>query len=449
MLLAAAFDEAANHLERACPQAVVAALAVEGPEENRTGLIYDALWNHDAAWSLLRAIRAEEQFSGGHGMLVASSTEAFAESLLEAASAGSSVLKAEQSNTSVKFGSHIMMKLYRRCEPGRNPDLEIGRVLTARGFSHSPRVLGALEYCLPSQEPATVAIVHAFIPNQGDAWRYTLDVLERELAPSSCGSAGTTALSGGYADSAETLGRRTAELHLALAQATDDPALAPEPCTPAYWRRLADRMTSSIADALALLRSRLSDLNEEARRQADLVLAMERDLASRAGALVKLNLEGLLIRCHGDFHLGQVLYTGRDFVIIDFEGEPARPLAERRAKHVPIVDVAGMLRSFHYAAHVGLQGIEKRAPDARPSDLKERARQWYEATAKIFVASYLAAGTAPFWPASPDERDMLLEAYVIEKACYELSYELNNRPGWVGVPLNGLLQLGAAKRNRT
>ncbi|HWV44644.1 MAG TPA: hypothetical protein VN039_01225, partial [Nitrospira sp.] len=166
-------------------------------------------------------------------------------------------------------------------------------------------------------------------------------------------------------------------------------------------------------------------------------------LLSRLEAPVKRNTQAVRIRCHGDFHLGQVLYTGRDFVIIDFEGEPARPLAERRAKHVPIVDVAGMIRSFHYAASVALDRVGSR-PDAdeRRSKMELRARQWYRSATDAFLTGYAeTAGKSPFLPEKSEDRDMLLGAYLIEKACYELSYELNNRPSWAGIPLSGLLQL--------
>jgi trehalose synthase-fused probable maltokinase len=446
MLLTASFGEPAERIERACPQAVVAALAVAGQNEERQGLLHDALWDHDCAGVLLRALQQGARFTGGRGTLVAGSTGAFSDSTLASASAASSVLSGEQSNTSVKFGSQVMMKLYRRFEPGINPDLEIGRVLTARGFAHSPAVVGALEYVRPEEEPATVAIVHAFIENQGDAWRYTLAELERELESVPAGRAQTAPTShsdGNYAGSAALLGRRTAELHLTLAQETGDPAFTPEPCAPGYWQSLRDRMTHSIERALASLRRRLPALDEEDRRHADSVLALEGTLLSRVEALTDRNPSALRIRCHGDFHLGQVLYTGRDFVIIDFEGEPARPLAERRAKHVPILDIAGMIRSFHYAAYAVFRRLrEERTEEARTAELEQRARRWYRSAAHAFLSGYTAvAEDSPLWLRSAGERDLLLDLHLIEKACYELDYELNNRPDWAGIPLMGILQL--------
>jgi len=441
MVLTASFGERALQMRQAHPQTVLAELTIVGRDGDRRGLLHDALWDHDCAGALLQAIHQGHGFQGENGKLLAWADQAFSMAVLKAASAESSVMQGEQSNTSVRFGRHAMLKLYRRLEPGLNPDLEIGRVLTARGYAHSPAVLGSLEYVGPDQQRGTVAIVHRFVENQGDAWRYTLSELEAELVDSSGSAIG---INSAYADAAALLGRRAAELHLALAQDTVDPAFAPEPCGPGYWQSLRDRMTRSVEDSLALLGRRLQDVDGPNRRLATLVLDSKAVLLSRLEAPGKRNPQAVRIRCHGDFHLGQVLYTGRDFVIIDFEGEPARPLAERRAKHVPIVDVAGMIRSFHYAACAALDRVESRSGDdeRRRSELEQRTRQWYRSAVDAFLSGYTATtGKVPFLPEQSDDRDMLLGAYLIEKACYELSYELNNRPSWAGIPLSGLLQL--------
>ena len=443
MVLTVSFDEQAVRMQKSHPEAVLTELTIAGRNENRRGLLHDALWDHACAGALLDAIRQGNEFKGENGKLLASLSPAFSTTLVEAASGESFVMQGEQSNTSVRFGRHAMLKLYRHLEPGLNPDLEIGRALTVAGYMHSPAVLGSLEYAGRGQEPATVAIVHAFVENQGDAWRYTLDELERELT---IHFDRTVDAKSGYVDSAALLGRRTAELHLALAQDTHDPNFAPEPASTGYWVSLHDRMTRSITGTCALLRARLDDLPEEHRRAAAVVLELEGLLASRVRALVEHSPRALRIRCHGDFHLGQVLYTGRDFVIIDFEGEPARALSERRAKHVPIVDVAGMIRSFHYAASVALDRAGNR-PDAdvRRSEVEQRMRQWYQSATDAFLTGYAeTADNAPFLPQKSEDRDLLLDAYLMEKACYELSYELNNRPSWAGIPMNGLLQLAQA-----
>lgn len=444
MVLTASFGEQAVQMQQAHPEAVLAELTIAGRNRDRRGLLHDALFDHTCAGALLLAIRQENGFHGENGTLLASSGSAFSAALVEAASEESFVLQGEQSNTSIRFGRHAMLKLYRRLEPGLNPDLEIGRALIAAGYRHSPAVLGSLEYAGRDQEPTTVAIVHRFVENQGDAWRFTLSELDGRLADS---SSPAMRASSAYADAAALLGRRTAELHIALAQNTADPAFAPEPCNSAYWQSLRDRMIRSVEDALALLGRRLQDLHESNRQRATLVLESKAVLLSLLEAPVKRNPQAVRIRCHGDFHLGQVLYTGRDFVIIDFEGEPARPLSERRAKHVPIVDVAGMIRSFHYAASVALDRAGNR-PDAdeRRCELEQRMRQWYRSATDAFLTGYTeTADNASFLPQKSEDRTLLLDAYLMEKACYELSYELNNRPSWAGIPMNGLLQLTHGK----
>ncbi|WHZ26072.1 MAG: Trehalose synthase [Nitrospira sp.] len=443
MVLTASAGERALRIQQGHPEAVLAEVTIAGSNNvDRAGLLHDALWDHDSARALLQAVWKGERFQGEEGTLHAASTQAFSQAIVEAASAESSVMQGEQSNTSVRFGRHAMLKLYRRFEAGINPDLEISRVLTARGYPHSPAVLGSLEYVRPGQQPGTVAIVYRFVENQGDAWRYTLSELETELVDSHGSAIG---INSPYADAAALLGRRTAELHLALAQDTDDPAFAPEPCGPGYWQSLRGRMTRSVEDSLALLGRHFQNLDGPSRRLATLVLESKAVLLSRLEAPGKRNLQAVRIRCHGDFHLGQVLYTGRDFVIIDFEGEPARPLAERRAKHVPIIDVAGMIRSFHYAACAALDRVGSRSGgDERRgrSELEQQTTRWYRSTTDAFLSGYTeTTGKVPFLPEQSDDRDMLLDAYLIEKACYELSYELNNRPSWAGIPLNGLLQL--------
>ena len=275
------------------------------------------------------------------------------------------MMKGEQSNTSIRFGDKAIVKMYRRLEQGVNPDLEIGRVLTARDFRHTPGVLGALEYVRERQEPMTLAIAQQFIANTGDGWRYTVHELQQyfdrivamrgdsSLRPGH--PAAPNDLLGGYGEAAARLGQRTAELHITLAQSTDDRAFAPESCSPEYLQLRCEAMLQLAERSLTLLRENVARLPEVDRSKAQQVLEMEPAIASRMRALLTVEPTALRIRCHGDYHLGQVLYTDGDFVIIDFEGEPARPLAERRTKHLPIVDLAGMIRSFHYAAYVALR----------------------------------------------------------------------------------------------
>jgi maltose alpha-D-glucosyltransferase/alpha-amylase len=457
--ISAAFGAEADRLAHDCPYAIIGGLHVTHSHGHEAGVLYDALWNADCAFSLLRSIGRRAQYQGASGTLVGTPTALFDEQAVRPDTASIAVMKAEQSNTSVRFGDRIIMKLYRRVEPGINPDLEIGRTLTARNFRHSPALVGALEYMHERDMPTTVAIAQTFIANQGNAWEYTLaqlgryfdsiSLLARESVSSKPPAAETPNrpsttpdLLVGFVDSASLLGRRTGELHMVLGQPSHDPAFAPEACSAPYVQSRIQTMQLSATRALALLRSRLSLLSEPDREQATKVLEQEAGIMDRLETLKRIPLTTMRIRCHGDYHLGQVLYTGEDFVIIDYEGEPARPLEERRAKHLPVVDLAGMIRSFHYAAHAALrqrdhhQSIEQSTPSLLPW-----TEQWYRSACTAFLKGYRAiAGNAPFASQSQQEFDLLLDVHVLDKAVYELTYELNNRPDWVSLPLSGILQ---------
>lgn len=457
--MTAAFEEEADRIRRDHANAVIGSLTVARPQGSQTGLLYDALWNDNCAYSLLRSMGRRAQFQGPSGKVVASSTPLFDEISAGQDTDPVSIMKAEQSNTSVRFGDRVIMKLYRRVEPGMNPELEIGRALTARRFEHSPSVVGALEYTHENDEPMTLALAQTFMPNQGNAWEYTLSQLTRYLdsvssrdpkdipsKPSTIrgfeSSLGTADLFFGFMDMARLLGHRTAELHLTLGEASRDPAFAPETCPSSYVQSRVEAMSVSATRALTLLRNRLSALSESDREQGRQVLGHEPAILDRLGSLSRAPLTAMRIRCHGDYHLGQVLYTGHDFVIIDYEGEPARSLAERRAKHIPIVDLAGMIRSFHYAAHAALrQRLDHRTTGPAMPSLAPWAEHWYQSARATFLRGYrVSAGQAPFSPQSQQEFNLLLEVHVLEKSLYELSYELNNRPDWVALPLAGILQ---------
>jgi maltose alpha-D-glucosyltransferase/alpha-amylase len=380
-----------------------------------------------------------------------------------------SVLSAEQSNTSIRYGNRYLLKLIRRVEEGVNPDLEVGRYLTERGYRHSPAVLGAIEYRRGRREPATLAILHAFVVNEGDAWsfsthhlgRYFEQVMARPSAPPALADAeGLLAganreppelvkqLMGTYLPAAQLMGQRTAELHRALASDTDDPAFAPEPFGMLYQRSLIQSLRNLTRQSLQLLRRRLKELPQDVREEAQRVLGLEADILRRTREAFERRLSALRTRLHGDLHLGQILYTGRDFVIIDFEGEPMRSLSQRRLKRSPLRDVAGMVRSFQYAGQSALlkrvAGGQVRREDARA--LAPWVRVWESWASAAYLGSYLrAAADAPHLPRTHEELTRMLGAYLMEKALYELGYELNNRPDWVHIPLRGLLQLMQAE----
>jgi maltose alpha-D-glucosyltransferase/alpha-amylase len=461
--------ERADVMQKEFPQALVTHLRREGED----AVLCEALWDKNFCNALLAAITRRRRFKGEGGELQALPMRVFRQ--LYGQSEGNlpaSLMQAEQSNTSILYGNTFILKLFRRVALGVNPDLEIGRFLTEKAaFTHVPRVAGALEYRQNHGEPVTVAILHSFVPNQGDAWKYTLDILDqyfelvlthREVQQPPVPQEPLVTLSeaalpslaqetiGSYLASAQLLGQRTAELHLALASDATDPQFAPEPFSTLYQRSIFQTMRSHAARSFPLLRRRLRELPQTVRSDAQQVLEREEDVLKRFQAILGRKITAMRIRCHGDYHLGQVLYTGKDFIIIDFEGEPARPLSERRIKRSPLRDVAGMLRSFHYAAYAALfdqeaEGVYASHPEALAA-LEPWARFWSQWVSAVFLKTYReAASQASFLPRTREELQILLDAYLLEKAAYELGYELNSRPDWVRIPLRGILQLlGAA-----
>jgi maltose alpha-D-glucosyltransferase/alpha-amylase len=455
-------DRAAERLQEN-PRAVLARITVK--DKGEEGLLYDALWDETCRSALLAAILSRRRRKGSAGDLVGRPmpglrrTEDAAGRPLE-----STLLTAEQSNSSVAYGDRYILKLFRRLDQGVNPDLEIGRFLTARGFPHTPPVKGFLEYHRDRKDPMTLAVLQGFEPNEGDAWEYTRDHLEhyfenalaeqnREDRPE-IPPAAWVDLDGGdppafvfetigpYLESARLLGVRTADMHQALASDPDDPAFAPEPFTKLYQRSLYQSMRSLTGWVFPLLANRLSELPHISQRLARPVLAEERRLRSRFRSFADRKFKTARIRCHGDYHLGQVLFTGKDFMVLDFEGEPARPLSERRIKRCPLRDVAGMLRSFQYASYASLFSLEGKGWASEEDGPEFWARFWNGWVAKVFLSAYLEAATpGGFLPDSREQLRDLLEFYLLEKAIYELGYELNNRPDWVRIPLQGLHDL--------
>jgi maltose alpha-D-glucosyltransferase/alpha-amylase len=305
----------------------------------------------------------------------------------------------------------------------------------------------------------TVGILQEMVPNSGDAWHYTLDALGRffEAAMVRRADVGEPPLPGGtgifeaarleppplaretmadYLERANLLGLRTAEPHLALASDADDPAFAPEPITSFTQRSLYQTMRSLTVQNFRLLRALRQEIPEVVQ-----ILDLEGEVVRKLQRVLQPKLSATRIRCHGDYHLGQVLYTGKDFVIIDFEGEPARPLSERRMKRSPLQDVAGMLRSLNYAAYSALYGRPGSiAPD--PSVLQPWADYWYLWAAGAYLGSYLeVARDASFIPRSDRDTKLLLDTFLLGKAVYELGYEANNRPEWIKIPISGILRL--------
>ncbi|MEO8225900.1 MAG: putative maltokinase, partial [Gemmatimonadota bacterium] len=458
--LACATGERARAMLAGDARALVAQLTI-GKDES--AILYDALWDDAVIRGFVDGVGRKRRWRGEHGEVFATRSRAFA-AIAAGNGGGSTVLRGEQSNTSVLVADRLLMKVIRKLDAGVNPELEIGRFFTDKArFGGAPRLAGALEYRHGRDEPATLAVFHEFVRGSQDAWTYTLGELgrffERVVATPGTGVGEVTdlpagslvaharaefpvtasELAGGYLERSLLLGERTAEMHLVLASAGDDPAFAPEGFTPHYRRGLYESLRTLTRTTFDLLSRRLKQLPEADRILAERVLGAEQSILGRARRLLDRRIAATRIRVHGDYHLGQVLYTGRDFVIVDFEGEPSRSLSERRFKRSPLRDVAGMLRSFDYAAAHALRHGPVRTGDAHA--LRRWGVYWSRWVSIAFLQGYLTrSGAAPFLP-SGESLDSMLEFYLVEKAVYELRYELNNRPDWVPIPLEGIAAL--------
>ncbi|TPW29625.1 maltose alpha-D-glucosyltransferase [Pararhizobium mangrovi] len=356
-------------------------------------------------------------------------------------------LGVEQSNVSIVFGDQVILKLYRRLREGEQPDVEVARFLTeTAGFQNTPQYLGAIEYQGTGSEPTALAAAFAFVPNQGDAWANLVDALVRDLDEHVIGAEEHEegATGDGFVfplDLGTLLGKRTGELHAALAIETDDPAFAAEDVDQGTLAEWVSTTVEEAKQVLANLRRGREHLAEGTREKADRLLGMEDALLARIRVCGDVGNPGKRIRIHGDYHLGQVLVAQDDVMVIDFEGEPRRSLDERREKASPMRDVAGMLRSFDYAAataiarHLeGAGGITEAAAD--------RAHVWLAETSAAFMAAYTQelAGS-PIFPPSVEEARNLIDLFTFQKALYEIGYELANRPTWADIPIQGTLNL--------
>jgi maltose alpha-D-glucosyltransferase/alpha-amylase len=363
-------------------------------------------------------------------------------------------MSAEQSNSSLIIGDAMVLKVIRHLAAGVHPEAEMGRYLTTIGFANTPAMLGEVTRFDTDGTPHTMIMLHRYIHNQGDAWQWTLDTLTRSIQTMALAEPAAAPAPESLTEIfdpqhelmqlADTLGRRLAEMHIALATPTDDPDFSPQLATEEDTRAWADGARAQLEAAFAVLRAKSEWSSEaEARRMAHL-LGRRDALLDRIDSLAAAGIGSLRIRIHGDFHLGQVLVAHGDVYIVDFEGEPAKPLAKRREKNCPLRDVAGILRSFDYvAAFAGGSG---------PGDLSEAVelrkqqfiQQYAPASRAAFLAAYreTVAGLAGF--ADGEAGFALLQLFVLEKAAYEVCYEAANRPAWVGVPANGMAKLADA-----
>ena len=349
---------------------------------------------------------------------------------------------AEQSNSSVIYGDSMILKLFRRQIGTANPEIEIGRHLQAAGFDRVPSFLGAIEYSRGTGEASSIAILQTAIANEGDGWTWATEELERYYESSAKLPLPQTPKAardhaGAYLEAAQVLGRRTAELHVALSKDLGDAAFRAEELDRGNIEAILTRVREEVGLALDLLRRNLSSLADDAIEHAGQAILSRQQIIERL-QLPPEHRYGMKIRIHGDYHLGQVLRVKNDFFIIDFEGEPARTPGERLERSSPLRDIAAMMRSFSYAANVVLMNYAARHPESLDS-LTPWARVWEETMSGAFLEAYLQNDQVrAILP--PDEEDIrrLLEVFRLEKAMYELRYELNNRPEWVRIPLVGI-----------
>ncbi|MCU0785232.1 MAG: maltose alpha-D-glucosyltransferase [Verrucomicrobia bacterium] len=454
----------AEKLRKQAPQSIICELFVQ--TDGQRGVLYDAVASSAWCKALLDMVADRQHCEGDAGELTGSRTAVFRRLLADASTPEPAQGRIEQNNSSVIYGDKFILKLFRRLETGLNPDVEVGRFLTKREFPHAPQLVGELEFLKSKQEPLNLAILTAFVPNAQDAWTYTLDALGRyydrvatiALPPTETATTASplanllqqdlpkdmVEIIGTYLDSARVLGERTAALHLTLASDPEDKAFAPEPFTPHYSRGLFQSMRNQLTHTFRPLREQLKNLPSETAQLAQLVLEAEPQILGRFRVLYERRFSARRIRCHGDFHLGQLLYTGKDFVIIDFEGEPALPLSERRIKRSPLRDAAGMVRSFDYAAWAGLEEHVKRG-SLETENLPKFVpwlRLWCRSVGSVYLRTYLnTMRQSDLLPRAEEELLAMLPAYLLNKAVYEVGYELVHRPAWLHIPLRGILEI--------
>jgi len=407
-------------------RALAAVTVARVRQQANVGVLADAIADEGFCRHVVKAIGVGRSVPTANGSLRFTRTRAYAELAgEEVASLQIGPLHTQSTNTSVQLGDRLFLKCYRRLRAGVNPEFEIGRFLTEQAhFPHCVPLAGAVEY-VSQKESFTVALLQGYVPNQGDGWGYTLGYLERFLE-----SPPQQQPHGGYLGLMQTLATRTGELHRAFAIASGDPAFEPEPMTAqdaAAWKA---KVRQEAADTLAFVEKADAERTKALLAQRAELFALIDACAAPKGA-------GLKTRHHGDYHLGQVLIANNDFVIIDFEGEPSRPLAETRRKHSPLRDVAGMLRSFSYAKW-SVRSRQDGGATAKDSALLDA---WEADVRRAFLAAYAEATKGSGLYASFEDVAGLLALFELEKVLYELRYEINNRPNWVHVPLSGVLAM--------
>ncbi|MGF1479909.1 MAG: maltose alpha-D-glucosyltransferase [Cyanophyceae cyanobacterium] len=435
-----------------------------------TGVLFDALADKDFLTIPLEAVAKERTYQGKSGELRAAATETFASLSQAVSNITPHLFRGEQDNSSIVYGDRFILKVYRRVEAGINPDWELGRFLTETAGDLVAPAAGVIRYHPRQGDWITVAVLQGYVSDTIDAWSYTLDnlrdyfnrimveqtALDEVYLPDSMRTVQSLEIPdfvyesiGSYLVSAQQLGQQTAQLHMTLAAETDNPNFKPEPFTSFYQRSIYQYSRNLAGQVLLSLKNQLDQLPEATQQLAQIVLNRQAQILEGFRAVLDYKIAAMRTRCHGKYHLGQVLYTGKDFLITDFKGETNRPLSERRMKRSPLRDVAGMLQSFNFAARLALRR-ELESGIMRPDNLplmEQWSHFWYSWVSAAFLNAYLTtADQAAFLPKSDAELQVLLDAYLLEKAIQELNSQLQNpHPEWLDIALQWISQLLGAE----
>ncbi len=441
------------------PQSLIVRLRAEGEE----GIVYDAVYDESFHKSLLTSILRRRKIKGRISDFIGRPGRKLRKLVGGAISEIESwPMKAEQSNTSIVYDDKIVLKLYRHMQEGMNPDYEITRYLTEKArFENIPAYTGSIEYIDRNGDNYIIAMAQEFIENAGDAWSYTLDVVSKyferalgkgkpayevmeeypsftEVNEAEIPHVMHDLVGGLFLEMMSVLGKRTGEMHLALIGDRDNRDFRPESFSTLYQRALYQSMQSLVRQTLKLLDKNMKNIPEDFRGQAEMIRKSEDEILKRMKRILRKKISAQRTRIHGDYHLGQVLNTGKDFVILDFEGEPARAISERRLKHSPLKDVAGMIRSIHYAAYSYFMTRPKLHAE-QMNLLESWIEPWYLYISGVFFGAYMdTVSESDIIPKENGELETLLQTFLLEKGIYELGYELNHRPDWITIPIRGI-----------
>jgi maltose alpha-D-glucosyltransferase / alpha-amylase len=461
--IAFAYGAEGHRLEMENPQFILARVKIEQTE--REGVLYDAAADPVFSRFLFEMMLRGKSSKGTQGCLQTIPGPALKD-VSDTNQLEPTAIKTEQRNTAVIYGERFFLKFFRRVETGVNPGLESAQFLSEKQFSHVPLLGGALEFQRDNGEHACFGILSAYVPNAQNGWHFTLDAMKRYfdrvmvLPPEARddGSAGlslidlaerevprnTVQVLGAFFEMVRLLGKRTGELHLALASDGDNKDFAPEPFTPFYQRSLYQSFRNHLTHHFQILQRELKNLPDSAKPLAERVLGMRDTMLARFRTVHQSALDTVRIRCHGNYHLGHVLYTGKDFVILDFEGEPGRSLSERRIKRPVLRDVAAMIRSLDYASQAVL--FQQREAGTLQEEQLRAIRPWAEFWSRRMSAGFLGAyletvRDSNLVPKSKTGISVLLDAFVLDRALTEMGHDVIQRPNWLHVSLQSILQL--------